>query len=350
MSIRELPLHRTRQAFFYLTAEHYYGFTNEDDMAPKKSKKVVSVTKKKKVVEETIKVTVTDGVPNVTTETDTQETQELETQDLPLSIPVEEENVTRVEIPVDVGDDRSPPPSETVTPASEGTVKETHKVEIPVDVRDDRSPQPPETPAPASEVPSKETHKVEEKEGNKKKKMLKKRNKNRSEVAGDEYKRYVYKVMKQVHPDLGISSKAMTVINMFMGDMFERLAVEAAKLNDYSKRRTLSSREIEAAVRLVLPGELSRHAVAEGSKAISNFVAYGAKKRYLAPGAGGIFTSCSDCFLHLKEEQKPVQTAQESACAGFTFKPLLTKVYANPPPEAETMLQSLSKPNQKQRL
>lgn len=248
-------------------------------MAPKKSKKVVSVTKKKKVVEETIKVTVTDGVPNVTTETDTQETQELETQDLPLSIPVEEENVTRVEIPVDVGDDRSPPPSETVTPASEGTVKETHKVEIPVDVRDDRSPQPPETPAPASEVPSKETHKVEEKEGNKKKKMLKKRNKNRSEVAGDEYKRYVYKVMKQVHPDLGISSKAMTVINMFMGDMFERLAVEAAKLNDYSKRRTLSSREIEAAVRLVLPGELSRHAVAEGSKAISNFVAYGAKKR-----------------------------------------------------------------------
>ncbi|KAF3607433.1 hypothetical protein DY000_02044712 [Brassica cretica] len=72
-------------------------------MAPKKSKKVVSVTKKKKVVEETIKVTVTDGVPNVTTETDTQETQELETQDLPLSIPVEEENITRVEIPVDVG-------------------------------------------------------------------------------------------------------------------------------------------------------------------------------------------------------------------------------------------------------
>ncbi|CAN7097891.1 unnamed protein product, partial [Brassica rapa subsp. narinosa] len=278
----------SRQAFFYLTTEHYYGFTNEDNMAPRKSKKVVSVTKKKKVVEETIKVTVTDGVPNVTTNTDTQETQyletqeldtqELETQDLPFSLPLEEENVTRVEIPVDVGYDRSPPPPETVAPASEGTVKETHKVEIPVEFGDDRSPQPPETPAPASEVPAKETHKVEEKQGNKKT-TSKKRKKNRSEVAGDEYKRYVYKVMKQVHPDLGISSKAMTVINMFMGDMFERLAVEAAKLNDYSKRRTLSSREIEAAVRLVLPGELSRHAVAEGSKAVSNFVAYGAKKR-----------------------------------------------------------------------
>ncbi|KAG2305411.1 hypothetical protein Bca4012_061856 [Brassica carinata] len=248
-------------------------------MAPRKSKKVVSVTKKKKVVEETIKVTVTDGVPNVTTDTqetqdlETQETQELDTQDLTLSIPVEEENVTRVEIPVDVRDDRSPPPRETVAPASEGTVKETHKVEIPVDVGDDRSPQPPETPAPASEVPVKETHKVEKKQGKKKRK------KSGSDVAGDEYKRYVYKVMKQVHPDLAISSKAMTVINMFMGDMFERIAVEAAKLNDYAKRRTLSSREIEAAVRLVLPGELSRHAVAEGSKAVSNFVSYDARKR-----------------------------------------------------------------------
>ncbi|KAJ0237797.1 Histone H2B.2 [Hirschfeldia incana] len=250
-------------------------------MAPRKSKKVVSVTKKKKVVEETIKVTVTDGVPNVTTDTqetqDLEETQELDTQDLPLSIPIEEENVTRVEIPVDVGDDRSPPPPETVAPTSEGTEKETHKVEIPVEVGDDRSPQPPETPAPASEGPAKETHKAEENQGNKKK-TLKKRKK-KSDVAGDEYKRYVYKVMKQVHPDLGISSKAMTVINMFMGDMFERIAVEAAKLNDYTKRRTLSSREIEAAVRLVLPGELSRHAVAEGSKAVGNFVAYGAKKR-----------------------------------------------------------------------
>ncbi|CAH2038597.1 unnamed protein product [Thlaspi arvense] len=208
-------------------------------MAPRRPNKVVSVTKKKKVVEETIKVTVTDGDTNVTTET---ETQDQETQDLTFSIPVEE-NVTTVEIPVDV--------------------------------REDRSPEPPETPLPASEVTVKETHQVEKKQGKKKKTKRRKK----SDSAGDEYRRYVYKVLKQVHPELGITSKAMTVINMFMGDMFERIAKEAAKLNDYTKRRTLSSREIEAAVRLVLPGELSRHAVAEGSKAISNYFAYDARKR-----------------------------------------------------------------------
>ncbi|KAL1827723.1 hypothetical protein ACET3Z_006135 [Daucus carota] len=81
------------------------------------------------------------------------------------------------------------------------------------------------------------------------------------------YKRYVYKVLKQVHPDIGISSKAMTIVNNLMTDMFERLADEAARLTKYTKKMTLSSREIQGAVKLVLPGELGKHAVAEGAKA-----------------------------------------------------------------------------------
>ncbi|XP_059627008.1 uncharacterized protein LOC132269782 [Cornus florida] len=88
------------------------------------------------------------------------------------------------------------------------------------------------------------------------------------------YKRYVYKVMKQVHPDMGISSKAMTILNNFMTDMFERLAGEGAKLTDYSRRRTLSSREIQGAVKLVLPGELGKHAMVEGTKAVTNYLSY----------------------------------------------------------------------------
>ncbi|AAF18256.1 T23G18.3 [Arabidopsis thaliana] len=243
-------------------------------MAPRKPK-VVSVTKKKKVVEETIKVTVTEeGDPCVITET----ANDQETQDLTFSIPVGE-NVTTVEIPVEVPDERSLPVGENVTtvkiPVDDRDESSPQPPETPVEVRDEPSPQPPETPASKSEGTLKKTDKVEKKQENKKKKKKKKRD----DLAGDEYRRYVYKVMKQVHPDLGITSKAMTVVNMFMGDMFERIAQEAARLSDYTKRRTLSSREIEAAVRLVLPGELSRHAVAEGSKAVSNFVGYDSRKR-----------------------------------------------------------------------
>lgn len=87
------------------------------------------------------------------------------------------------------------------------------------------------------------------------------------------YSTYIYKVLKQVHPDTGISNKAMSIMNSFVNDIFERLASEASKLAAYNKKSTITSREIQTAVRLLLPGELSRHAVSEGTKATTKFVA-----------------------------------------------------------------------------
>ncbi|MCI34502.1 histone H2B.2-like [Trifolium medium] len=69
----------------------------------------------------------------------------------------------------------------------------------------------------------------------------------------------------------------MTILNNLMNDMFEKLADEAAKLNTYTGHMTLSSREIQGAVKLVLPGELGKHAIAEGAKAVTNYISsYGA--------------------------------------------------------------------------
>merc|ERR1712021_239409 len=85
------------------------------------------------------------------------------------------------------------------------------------------------------------------------------------------YSSYIYKVLKQVHPDTGISSKAMSIMNSFINDAFERIAVEAGKLVRYNKKGTLSSREIQTAVRLILPGELAKHAVSEGTKAVTKY-------------------------------------------------------------------------------
>jgi len=79
------------------------------------------------------------------------------------------------------------------------------------------------------------------------------------------YSIYIYKVLKQVHPDTGISSKAMSIMNSFVNDLFERIASEASKLAQYNKTKTLTSREIQTAVRLLLPGELAKHAVSEGA-------------------------------------------------------------------------------------
>lgn len=78
-------------------------------------------------------------------------------------------------------------------------------------------------------------------------------------------------MLKQVHPDTGISKKAMVIMDSFVHDIFERIASEGGRLARYNKRHTISSREIQTAVRLVLPGELAKHAVSEGTKAVTKY-------------------------------------------------------------------------------
>ncbi|KAH0506739.1 Histone H2B type 1-A [Microtus ochrogaster] len=102
--------------------------------------------------------------------------------------------------------------------------------------------------------------KTQKKEGRKRKKWRK-----------ESYSIYIYKVLKQVHPDTGISSKAMGIMNSFVTDIFECIAVEALRLEDYNKHSTITSREIQTAVRLLLPGELAKHAVSEGTKAVTKY-------------------------------------------------------------------------------
>merc|ERR1712043_158357 len=46
----------------------------------------------------------------------------------------------------------------------------------------------------------------------------------------ESYAIYIYKVLKQVHPDTGVSSKAMSIMNSFVNDIFERIAGEASRL------------------------------------------------------------------------------------------------------------------------
>jgi histone H2B len=98
-----------------------------------------------------------------------------------------------------------------------------------------------------------------------------KKGKRRAKKSVETYKIYIFKVLKQVHPDIGISSKAMSIMNSFINDIFEKLAAEAAKLARYNKKPTITSREIQTSVRLVLPGELAKHAVSEGTKAVTKF-------------------------------------------------------------------------------
>merc|ERR1711915_1023888 len=87
----------------------------------------------------------------------------------------------------------------------------------------------------------------------------------------ESYAVYIYKVYHELHPDTGVSSKAMSIMNSFTNDVFERIAGEASRLAHYNKRMTIASREIQTSVRLLLPGELAKHAVSEGTKAVTKY-------------------------------------------------------------------------------
>ncbi len=119
-------------------------------------------------------------------------------------------------------------------------------------------------------MPPKAAKKAEKKAG-KKAVVAAKKDLKRQKKRKETFSIYVYKVLKQVHPDTGISTRAMSIMNSFVNDIFDRIAVEASRLALLNKKSTITAREIQTAVRLLLPGELARHAVSEGTKAVTKY-------------------------------------------------------------------------------
>ncbi|KRY77931.1 histone H3 [Trichinella pseudospiralis] len=131
---------------------------------------------------------------------------------------------------------------------------------------------------------------------------------------------YIYKVLRQVHPDTGISSRAMSIMNSFANDIFDRLAAESSRLAHYSQHNTITSREIQTAVRLLLPGELSKHAVSEGHRSSI----YIKERKFVLPSV--------ERFLVKMARTK--QTARKSTGGKAPRKQLATKAARKSAPSA----------------
>ncbi len=55
---------------------------------------------------------------------------------------------------------------------------------------------------------------------------------------------YLHRVLKEIHPDISLSNKAITVLDNLTKDMHDKIANEAADLCRRHNRATLSSREV----------------------------------------------------------------------------------------------------------
>jgi histone H2B len=110
-----------------------------------------------------------------------------------------------------------------------------------------------------------------------KKTLPKPKDKKRRRKGKPSYSSYIYKVLKQVHPDVGISTNSMKVMNGFMESVQARVTAEADRCRAATKSQTLTARDMRTSCRLIFPGELAKHAVSEGTKACCKFQEAGGK-------------------------------------------------------------------------
>jgi histone H2A len=78
----------------------------------------------------------------------------------------------------------------------------------------------------------------------------------------------IHRVLKQVHPYTKITQESMNEINLIIHEIIEKIS---QTMNTFDQKTT-SSRTVQTAVRLCLPGELARHAIHEGTKAVTRYV------------------------------------------------------------------------------
>merc|ERR1712098_776278 len=85
------------------------------------------------------------------------------------------------------------------------------------------------------------------------------------------WNRGLYKVLKQVHPDLRTTKKSMIIMNSVVNGIAERMYTELLNMSGHHQLKSVKDRDIQTAVKLLFPGELARHACQEGAKASLKF-------------------------------------------------------------------------------
>jgi len=97
----------------------------------------------------------------------------------------------------------------------------------------------------------------------KKKKKKIKREEDRS------YNRYIIKVFKTIHPGMQLDKKTTDVINTCCYHILEQVCEEAAKCVGRVNKKTMSSSDLQYAIKFLFPTELAKHAEMEGIMAVA---------------------------------------------------------------------------------
>lgn len=85
------------------------------------------------------------------------------------------------------------------------------------------------------------------------------------------YASYAYKVLRNTHKDVGISSKAMGLINSQIDGWFNVFAKAAAQCAIRNRKGTLTEKEMLTAASMLLPPELAKHVVEQAKEHLEKY-------------------------------------------------------------------------------
>ncbi|GBL88258.1 hypothetical protein AVEN_117832-1 [Araneus ventricosus] len=87
------------------------------------------------------------------------------------------------------------------------------------------------------------------------------------------FENYIRKLLHNLdgHGGASISEKALEIIDDVLKNFITDLSSEAKQLMMASKKRTLTAWDIQKAVGVVLKGEVAKHAISEGVKAVTMY-------------------------------------------------------------------------------
>ena len=85
------------------------------------------------------------------------------------------------------------------------------------------------------------------------------------------FETYISKVLKQISPSNGITSNAKQQLNSFLCILLKFISSKVLFLTTLAKKKTISIKEVENALKIILDDELLSMALKEGSKSCESF-------------------------------------------------------------------------------
>lgn len=109
------------------------------------------------------------------------------------------------------------------------------------------------------------------------KKARSKKGAKRQAIKTNTYNTYVTRLLKQTCKEKNITRNSQRIMNAMIKDVLDQIGGQAAILVKNSKKSTVTPADVQAAVRILIPGPLGKRAIERGHEAVRTIAQHRSK-------------------------------------------------------------------------